>query len=211
MHPMYEIRLLNVDGVAQKLRSLPRVVQDKAIAAALNKTADKARAEMTREITATYAIKAAEVRNSVSIRRARASAAGLEVVLNVFGSAKKRGRSLNLIHFLQAVQGAGRALKTRGSKLKKKDLSVIGRQLGFLIRRDGGVKTIPGAFVGNRGRTIFRRIGKSRLPIEPVQVIGVSQMFRSRVIFNRVVKKINDELPIEVDRAVRLTLDRMGL
>lgn len=127
-------------------------------------------------------------------------------MIEIFGSERKRGRSLNLIHFLAAVQQAGRAFKTRGSNATRKDLSTLGGQLGFIIKKAGRIKKISGAFIGNEGRTIFRRVGRERLPIKPVRVIGFSQMFNSRRISGRVVQKINAELPIEIERALKKML-----
>jgi hypothetical protein len=75
--------------------------------------------------------------------------------------------------------------------------------LRFVFKRGSSGKVIEGAFVGNKGRTVFRRVGKARLPIEPVRVIDVGQMFRSKKVSGRVLERINRDLPIEVDRAVK--------
>lgn len=203
---MIKIDVQGIDAIQRKLAGVSREMQAKVLQPAINKAADKARAEINRAIPQEFAVKAAEVRNAVSLRRA--SAGRVEAVIEVFGSARKRGRSLNLIHFLAAVQAVGRAYKVRGAKASKADLARLDQQLGFIIRKAGGVKKIEGAFVGNKGRTIFRRVGRGRLPIEPVQVIGFSQMFNSRRINQRVMEKINADLPVEVDRALRLLLSR---
>jgi hypothetical protein len=181
-------------------------IRPKVLQPAINKVAAKAVAEINRAIPQEYAVKAGDVRNAVSLRRARSGQ--LEAVIDIFGSARKRGRSLNLIHFLAAVQAAGRAYKMRGTKANKKDLAGLDRQLGFIIKKAGGVKKINGAFIGNKGRTIFRRVGSGRFPIEPLQVIGFSQMFNSRRIRQRVLDKINTEMPVEVDRALRLLMGK---
>ena len=60
--------------------------------------------------------------------------------------------------------------------------------------------------MGNKGRTVFRRTGNARLPIEPLQVIGFSQMFASRRISARVMAKVKADLPIEIDRAIARAL-----
>lgn len=203
---MIKIDVQGIDAIQRKLAGVSREMQAKVLQPAINKAADKARAEINRAIPQEFAVKAAEVRNAVSLRRA--SAGRVEAVIEVFGSARKRGRSLNLIHFLAAVQAVGRAYKVRGAKASKADLARLDQQFGFIIRKAGGVKKIEGAFVGNKGRTIFRRVGRGRLPIEPVQVIGFSQMFNSRRINQRVMEKINADLPVEVDRALRLLLSR---
>lgn len=203
---MIKIEVKGIDAVRKRLQSLPKELQDKAIRPAINKTAEKARAEINRAIPEVYAVKAAEVRQAVDLRRA--SSGNLKAVIEVFGSKSKRGRSANLIHFLAAVQAAGRAVKARGAKATKRDLAALEQQIGFLIKRAGGLKKIDGAFVGNKGRTIFRRVGNSRLPIEPLQVIGFSQMFSSRKINRRVMDKVRAELPVELDRAIKMVLGR---
>lgn len=197
---MITTRIVGLEAMGKNLIKLSSDIEEKATVMAINKTAAKAQAEIARAIPQEYAVKASEVRNSIDLRRARGGE--LRAVISVFGSARRRGRSLNMIHFLAAIQAAGRAMKTRGSKAKKADLKAIANQLGFMIRRDGGLKQIPGAFIGNAGRTIFRRTGKARLPIEPMQVIGFSQMFSSRKITDRIMSKIAAEFPIEAQRAI---------
>ena len=193
---------ISVDTSATQavLDRLRRDLHPKVLQPAINKVAEKARAEINRALPQEYAVKASEVRNAITLRKA--SAGRLEAVIDIFGSAKKRGRSLNLIHFLAAVQAAGKAHAVRGKRLKKSDLATLDRHLGFLIKRAGGIKKLEGAFIGNKGRTVFRRVGRGRLPIEPLQVIGFSQMFSSRKISKRVMDKIAADFPVEIDRAL---------
>lgn len=197
---MIEVRVLGIDAVQDRLRQVASDLRPKVLGPAINKVAEKARAEINRAIPQEYAVKASEVRNAVSLRKARSG--NLEATISVFGSTSRRGRSMNLIHFLSAVQQAGKVMKTRGAKASKADLSALNRQLGFLIKRGGGLRKIDGAFVGNQGRTIFRRTGKARLPIEPLQVIGFSQMFSSRKISTRIMTKIDADLLIEINRSI---------
>ncbi len=197
---MIQVRVLGMDAVQDRLRRVASDLQPKVLGPAINKVAEKARAEISRAIPQEFAVKASEVRNAVTLRKARSG--NLEATITVFGSTSRRGRSMNLIHFLAAVQQAGKAMKTRGAKASKADLSALNRQLGFLIKRGGGLKKIDGAFVGNHGRTIFRRIRKARLPIEPLQVIGFSQMFSSRKISTRIMTKIDADLLIEINRSI---------
>ena len=197
---MISVRLQGIAEVQARLSTLSSGMQAKVIGPAINKVAEKARAEIARAIPETYAVKPAEVRSSIRLSNARSGS--LQATIEVFGSARKVGRSLNLIHFLAAAQIAGKAVKVRGARANKKQLAALQNQLGFLIKRGGGLKTIPGAFVGNKGRTIFIRTGKARLPIEPVQVIGFSQMFASNRIRDRILAKIKADLVIEVDRSI---------
>lgn len=197
---MIRIDIRGVDAVQRKLAGIQRDMRAKVIQPALNKLAEKARAEINRAIPQEYNVKASEVRNAVTLRRA--SSGNLQAVIEVFGSARKRGRSMNMIHFLQTVVRAGQQIKLRGAKGKKAEVAAMQKQLGFLIKKGGGLKKVEGAFVGNKGRTIFRRTGNARLPIEPLQVIGFSQMFKSRKIEQRVIGRISSELPVEIDRSL---------
>lgn len=204
---------VNVSGIKAVQRNLSRITdelkQGKAVAMAINKTAAKAQVEIRRAITERYVIKASEVRGSLALRRAtNKRGSSVEAVINIFGSPTRRGRSMNMVRFLGAVQAAGAAMKTRGTRANKAQLKALEQQLGFAIKRGGGLKTIKGAFLGNKGRTVFMRTGNARLPIKPVQVIGVSQMFSSKEISRRVMEKINKDLEVEVARAIEAILAR---
>jgi hypothetical protein len=174
--------------------------------------AAKGKTEVDRAVRDEYVIDAARVRNAISVRRASAKREHFEAVIDIFGSTKKRGRSLNVIHFMERKVTLAQAR----SRAKKRELYVKGRGgrllpiLRFVFKRGAGPKTIDGVFIGNKGRTVFRRVGNSRLPIEPVQVIDVPQMFRSKKVSQRVLDRINRELPVEIQRAVRATLARLG-
>lgn len=205
------IMRFDIQGLAeiqQRLATLTTQQQTQVMVPAINKVATAARAEMTRAITTEYAISARSVRSSVDIQRA--SRNRVTAQLDIFGSPSRRGRSQNLIHFLAAVQTSRGAQRTRGSRATRRELQSVGQQLGFRIKRNAGLKQIEGAFVGNKGRTIFKRTTAARLPIEPVQVIGVSQMFNSRQISQRILDKIAADLPIEFDRALARLLARGG-
>lgn len=191
---MIQIDVRGVDAVMQNLRRLQSDLRDKALSAALNKVGAKAKTEMTRAITDEFAIKQAEVRPRLSLSRANKS--NLVVVLDPYAS-RRRGRSLNLIRFLERKISLAELRRRRRSG---------NTQLQFQIKRSGGRKQIPGAFIGNQGRTVFRRVGKARLPIEAVSTIDVPQMFNTRRIAGRVLARIDRELGVEVRRAVEMLL-----
>jgi len=188
----------NFPDVQRKLDALRRDIGDKAAAMALNKVVDKGRTEMKRAITDEFNIPSAEVNAALRIRRASAKGYNLVAVLEAFNN--RKGRSLNLIHFVERKVTLAEARR----RLKRGTL----QQLGFKIKKTGGIKTIPGAFIANNGRTVFIREGKDRLPIKPLQVINITQMFNTRRINQRVVAKIRQEFPVEFERAMRVVLER---
>ena len=201
---MLTVKIEGFDRLKRNLDGIKRGLGDEVETKALNKTGDKARVEMRRAITDEYNLKASEVTGR--LRLMRAARGKLSVVLDPFASFR-RGRSLNLIHFLTAIQAAGKAFKVRGARgVNKGQMLQLNRQLGFRIKRAGGLKTITGAFVANKGRTVFIREGKARYPIKALSTIDVPGMFGARKSINRVMAKIRTELPIEMDRAVKFLL-----
>ena len=191
---MIKIDIRGVDDVKRQLARLQSDLRAKALVPALNKVGAKARTEMTRAITDEFALKQAEVRPRLSL--SRATTGRLMVVLDPYAS-RRRGRSLNLIHFLERRISLAELRRRR----KAGD-----NQIQFQIKRGGGRKQIPGAFVANKGRTVFRRVGKARLPIEAVSTIDVPQMFNTRRIQARVLARIRKEMGVEVERAVAQVL-----
>lgn len=208
-----KIDVRGIDEVKSELaRISSEVKQGQALSAALNRTAEKARAELNRAIPAEFNVKASEVRNAVEI--SRANRGRLEARLTIFGSSSKRGRSMNMIRFVEAFVTLAQARKRMKAgeggtmTLRNGGQVVKALELRFKIKRGQGAKLIKGAFIGNKGRTVFRRVGKARLPIEPVQVIGFSQMFKTRHIERRVMDKLRADLPEEVRRAVDMIISK---
>ena len=109
----------------------------------------------------------------------------------------RRGRSLNVARFLAGAQGKGRAMTQAQARRALK----AGPRAALKVRiTKGTMKTIGPAFTPNGGKTVFRRVGKARLPIEPVQTIDVGQMFNEREINREVVQFIERRWPEILER-----------
>lgn len=184
-------------GVQNRLNQISADLQKRVIPAALNKTIAKANTSMVREITSTYNIKAVDVRARLRVIRATKDFKKWKAILDPFAGGK-RGRALNVIKFAEK--------KITLAEGRRRAKAGTADQLRFQIKKTGGKKTIQGAFIGNKGRTVFERTGDARLPIKPVTTIDVPQMFNTRRINAVVVKRINDELAIEFDRAIRAVM-----
>jgi len=177
----------NFPDVALALQRVQQDLASKVLARTLNRVVQQARTQMSREIRADYNLPADYVRDRLRIRRAFAGAGQFSLSAELIGGDGKR-RSANVIRF---VRGTGqRGVKVAISK--------------------GRAKEIAGAFIGNKGRTVFRRTGKPRLPIVPVQTIDVAQMFNARRINEVVLATINARLPDIFEREARYYLDRFN-
>lgn len=178
----------NFPEVHRLMGQLRQDIATKATARALNRTVEGARTDMSREIRSEFNLTAAYVRQRLSIRRASA-VAGLRLTAELRGGDGKR-RSANVIAFAARQTSKGVSVK---------------------IRRDGGRKVISGAFIANKGRTVFMRVGAKRLPIKAVQTIDVPQMFNTQRIRSRVVRAIEAKFPAIWAREASYYLQRAGL
>lgn len=177
----------NFPEVALALQRVQTDLASKVLARTLNRVVEQARTQMSREIRSQYNLPADYVRDRLRIRRAFAGAGQFSLSAELIGGDGKR-RSANVIRF---TRGTGQ----RGVKV------AISR---------GRAKEIAGAFVANKGHTVFRRTSSRRLPIEPVRTIDVAQMFNARRINDRVLAAINERFPAVFARELRFALSRLA-
>lgn len=172
----------NFPEVQRRLAQLQHGVGQKALASAINKAIDIAKTQMTREIPAEFMVNAGYVRQRLRISRARASR-GRVVLRAELAATNRNGRSANIIAFVEKSVSLAQA--------KKRAKAGTQRQLFVKIKRKGGKKSLgPLAFIGNKGRTVFKRKGKARLPIDAMQTIDVTQMFNTKRINQKVIATV---------------------
>jgi hypothetical protein len=181
----------NFPSVQKKLDQLQKDVGARALASAVNRTIEQGRTQMIREITSEYAVKAGYVRQRLTIRRANFKAGVFRIEATLTGGGKYgKGRSANVIAF---------------------DARRTSRGVSVKIKKTGGRKVITGAFIGNKGRTVFKRIGKDRLPIKAVQTVGVPQMFNQKRINAAVVAAIKARFPAIFEREAKFYVDKFNV
>lgn len=176
----------NFPDVARKIDTLGKDIAGKAIASALNKTVAQAKTAMSSEIRKEFIISADKVRDSLQVNRASARGGRFNFEASL-ESKSKRGRSLNIINFMEKFVTLAQA--------KKRKRAETLNQLFVQIKRGGGRKSLGKAFIGNKGRTVFIRTGKSRLPIKAVNTIGVPSMFNTKRVNAVVMQMIKTKFP----------------
>jgi len=72
-------------------------------------------------------------------------------------------------------------------------------------------KVYPRTFIANNGRTVFKRVGKARLPIEPVYGPSVPRTFMQRRAQQAMEATIESRFRFNFDAAVQGLLIRRGL
>lgn len=205
----------NLPDVSRSLRGLREDIRNKAAARALNRTVEQARTAMSREIRAEFNMTAGEVNQALKIRKA-APSTGAFFLTAELSSPTKRGRSLNLIRFVERfttlAQYRKRVKAGEGGTQILRNGGVVQKalQLRLKIKKRGQATTIKGAFIGNKGRTVFIREGDKRLPIKALQTIDVAQMFNTRRIRDAVLKHVDQIYPRILGREIKFYTDRFN-
>ncbi len=181
-----EGQIVNFPQLTRWLATMPAEVYEKAAISALNKVVAQARTAMSREIRKEFNLPASTVNDALSIGRAWRGQGFMHWEAKL-ESPSRRGRAMNLIHFSATQTKSGVSVK---------------------IKRAGARKVLAGAFIANKGRTVFRRVGKARLPIEPLQTIAVPQMFNAQRVNAVVIQFIKDKLPTVFASEAKLYLSR---
>lgn len=178
----------NFPQVQAKLRTLQSDLADTVAARTVNKTLDQARTAMAREITSEFNVTSTYVKQRLSITRASARGGLVRLTAELRGGDGKR-RSANVIAFAARQTARGVSVK---------------------IKRAGGRKVIDHAFIGNAGRTVFKRRGDKRLPIDPVRTIDVPQMFNSKRVSAAVLRIIEQKMPGIFEHELQFALSKWG-
>lgn len=204
---MIEISIrTNFPDIARRIDALPEKIANQAIARALNDTVQQGKTEMARGISQEFRLTVSEVRERLQVQRASAKGSTLRLSAILRAKNGMKGRSMNLIRFSTGAltrRAANKVAKAAGQGRAGADLA---GQLGFQIKRQGGRKVIPGAFIGNHGRTVFIRTGKGRLPIKALSTIDVPQMFNARRINEAVRAAMLKRFRTNFDRELRTVL-----
>lgn len=182
-----DIRIdVNLGGVLAGLDLLQADIRERAAVSAVNKTLAKAKTNMVRVISREFNVSAGYVRERLNIAKARFRRGSVQIAGALDASNGKK-RSANLIAFVEKSTSLAQA--------KKRAKAGTLDQLHFQIKRGGKRVVITGAFIANKGRTVFIREGKTRLPIKALSTIGLPQMFNTRRLNKVVVRAIEQDFP----------------
>jgi hypothetical protein len=197
----------NFPDVARGIENITSDLRDKVLSSAINKTLEQARTQMVRAVAGRYNLKAGDVRDELVIERARPVPGKVEGALLAKGK-----RSRNLIRFVERLV----TLAAHRKRMRAGDT-----ELRFKIKRSGKT-TLPGAFIGNKGRTVFMRVpgsvARSRAKdagtqhgeaIKGVATIYVPSMFNQRQINAAVLQFAEAKLPEVFEREARYRMARV--
>ena len=142
---------LKLDGMREIEAALNPQTHKKAMNRTLNDLGKKMQTATVKNVRSEYNVKSGEVKSHIKTRKSRYS--------KLKYSMEVSGKVLNLMNFS--------ARQTRKGVTAK-------------VKKAGGRKVVRGAFIGNKGRTVFKRVGKNRLPIKALKTLSVPQMFNEK-------------------------------
>jgi hypothetical protein len=184
----------NFPSVIAKLDQVSDEIGSKAMVRAMNTTITQGKTEMARDISKEFRINVSAAKKRLDVTRASSKGGEYRFQASLQATEQGRGRSMNVKAFVFSAPSR--------KKLKKLGLS----QVYFQIKRTGGMKFVRGAFIGNKGRTLFVRTGSKRLPIAPVNTIDIPQMFNAKRINEAVRSVMLSRFEKNFDRELRVVL-----
>jgi hypothetical protein len=202
----------NFPAVVASLNKVADDIGNKAMVRALNTTIEQGKTQMARQISQEFRITVGKAKDRLAVHRASAKGGVLRFEATLEATRRGQGRSMNLIAFVEnrttlaqarkrmkAGEGGTQTLRSGGTIQKA-------LQVRFQVKRSGGAKVIAGAFIGNKGRTLFIREGKERKPIRALNTIDVPNMFNAKRINAAVRKVMLDRFEQNFNRELRVVM-----
>lgn len=176
--------------VAIELADVSQKDVPKAIVAALNRTIQTVGTDMKREAVQRYEIRSGDVQKTLKIKRASAS--------NMQANALSTGKPLGLFHFkVKPRKRPTKRIKYIKVKIKKTD--------GYKE-----IKTNPKAFIAEKNAlNVFKRVGKSRLPIERLTTLSIPQMISNPEALANIQKHAQETLEKRTAHEIEYRLSKV--
>lgn len=151
---------------------------EKAVSSAVNRSAAFAKTAAARRVASDYYIKVSDVKKTINVKKASYS--------NLEANMISRGHAISLSKF---------KVNTGKPVLK------------VAVKKEGGLKPLPGAFqakVGGGHKGVFERVGSSRLPIEGKYGPAIPSILGSKSVSEHIedlaMGKVYERLDHEIGR-----------
>lgn len=184
------VRIVVDDNELKRVQQQLGELQHKApnvIANALNRSISNIKANIPKEVRKDYNIKATDIKETLKIFKANAS--------KLQGEVKSTGKLIGLDKFKVSP-------KTVNPKRKS--------QLKIAVKKDG-TKQILGAFIASiNGVKVFKRDGKTRLPISRLMGPSVPQMIGNEATVNKINQSAYVTYERRINEEINHFLNKMG-
>lgn len=178
---------IKIEGIKELMAKLDPNKVRLAANSALNKTADQAKTEASKQIRTEYNIKASDVNKNM---RVTSRARGNQMEAEITGT--KRGMALSYF----GAKQTGVIANKKTFRMTRRAVGGRGGAVSVEVRK-GGRKTVstdPSAFITrfkSGHLAVVQREGKSRFPIKQLMGPGIALLFGSKKIMDATKRLIN--------------------
>lgn len=181
-----------IDKLTKELQGFEKEV-GKATCSALNRTIDHVITKAGQLVTKTYAVKSTEVKESFSSGIKRPSYSNLNA------SVTSKGHTLSFAHFPYTPKTPRRGQK---SVFQSAVMINILKSKGKVLSRKGFVASTGAMDVDKTQFNVFKRLGKSRLPIAPIRTLSIPQMITNINVGQEIQKAAEQKLAERLEHEI---------
>lgn len=172
---------------------------------AINRTIDHAITKAAQFVTKSYAVKSSEVKETFRGRIKKPSKTDLSA------SITSVGHTLSFAHFPFTPKSPKRGGK---SVFQNAVMVTIKKSKGKVLSKVGFVATTGAKSEDKTQYNVFKRLGKSRLPIAPIRTLSIPQMITNENVGNQIqeaaAQKFEERLEHEIIRQMTSMSSRIG-
>jgi hypothetical protein len=173
----------SLDGVDDLLKLLDKKTINKVLNRTANDEGRRFNTQVAKDIRSVYNIKSSDVKSKVKVRKASGDNNSFELTIT--------SQRLDLAKFISSITTKRVAVNRRGKRYRGK------RRIVKVKVRRGKAKELRGGFYASH--QLFKREGKSRLPINKLSTISVTDMFTEEIV-EKGFKKVEENYPKTLKR-----------
>ena len=179
-----------IERLAKELKGFEKEVAE-ATYHALNRTVDHVFAQVGKIVPKAYAIKKKDV--TETLKKNKPSHSKLEA------SVTSIGRRLSFAHFPYTPKTPRRSKR---SVFDTAVMATIKKSKGKVLSRKGFVASTGAKSAEKTQYNVFKRLGKSRLPIAPIRTLSVPQMITNEKVGEQVQQSAQTMLEQRLDHEI---------
>jgi hypothetical protein len=181
----------SLDGVEDLLKLLDKKTLNKVVNRTANDEGRRFNTQVAKGVRAEYNIKSSDIKSKVKIRKASGDENNFTMTIS--------SPRLDLAEFISSVKTKKVSVNRRGKRHR-----ATRRVVRVKVKR-GKAKELRGAFYVHGG--LFKRKGKSRMPIKKLSTLSVTDMFTKDIVEDG-FKKVEENYPKSLERNLNFYISK---
>jgi hypothetical protein len=191
-----------LDKLAKELKGFENEIPG-AVSSALNRTVQHVYTKIGSIVTENYAVKSQDVKSTMRSNITKASKGKLSA------SIRSIGHTLSFAHFPHNPQSniIARTMGVQHSKARVRVKILKGK--GYVTSKVGFIAKTGAKSADKVQFNVFKRLGKSRLPIAPIRTLSIPQMITNKTTEEKITDLANKKLAERIDHEIKYRLDKV--